>query len=54
MFPGHDAGCPEGDDKVNVGCMGGWHGAGWPGGPVNELDEHGEPGRTTESGRRCR
>jgi hypothetical protein len=28
----------EGDDEIDVGRMGGWHGAG----PVDELDEHGE------------
>jgi hypothetical protein len=37
-FPasGRDA---EGDDKVDIGPMGGWHGAG----PVDNLDDHGEP-----------
>jgi hypothetical protein len=40
-FPGRDA---EGDNEVDVGHMGGWHGAG----PVDELDERGEPRKVGE------
>jgi hypothetical protein len=36
--------CPEGDDKVDVGRMGCWHGAG----PVDEADERGEPRKVGE------
>jgi hypothetical protein len=41
MFPGRNV---EGDDEVDIGHMGGWHGAR----PVDELNERGEPRKVGE------